>query len=108
MNSDVLNFATAVIALAVEIFAALGIVSSSNANSTRLSLSFLSKIDIRVYKVLFVSASWALVVVVWALATDYFGSAVMKSEIRTFLSILLSLPSLLIFGYAVNWLLKKR
>ncbi len=105
MDSEVLNLVTTVIALVTEIFAISGIISTRNASAAGFSNSFLNKIDVRVYKVLLISASWALLVVVWALATDYFGTAVMKSEIRTFISLLLSLPAVLIFSYAVKWLI---
>lgn len=103
MDADILNLITALIAFATEVFSIVGIISSRNSINSGFSHPILNSIDIRTYKILFVSASWALLVVVWALGTDYFGSAVMDSEIKTFFAILLSLPATIVFGYSLKW-----
>jgi len=108
MDSEILNLITASIALFTEVFAVVGIISKRNANRSGFSHSYLNAIDTRIYKVLFISASWALLVVVWALTTNYFGSAVMKSEVRTFYGILLSVPAAIIFVYALIWFFSDR
>ncbi|MCC2608008.1 hypothetical protein [Planctobacterium marinum] len=104
MDPEILNLITTSIALFTEVFAVVGIISKRNANRSGFSHSYLNAIDIKIYKVLFISASWALMVMVWALTTNYFGSAVMKSELRTFYGILLSVPAAIISVYALKWL----
>lgn len=106
MDSEVLTALTAVLAFITELIAVFGIISKRGNSNEGISLSFLNGIHIKVYKFLAFSSAWALIVAVWALAVDFFGAAVMDSEIMEFLALLLSAPALLLFAYSIKWLLR--
>ena len=104
MDSSTLSIIASIFVIVGESLGLLGYISKRNQGNNRFTFNILNILSKKFYAYLLASATWVLLVLIWHLGFNPFGSHVTDKDFGKLLAAMLSFPVIVAFLFSLRLL----